>query len=100
MYGSKHAVWQWYKDILATLQRLEYDKILPDYGLFVRGEGVGQTIVAIFVDDISIAGIEVKRTKKAKEEVKQAPPVVVPAAIDTNAAKKTITMPTDTTGKK
>ena len=52
LYGLKHASWQWYAKLSATILQLGFKQSKVDYSLFIHYVGTKFTALLVYVNDI------------------------------------------------
>jgi hypothetical protein len=72
VYGTKQGGRVWYEEIRDTLGEMGYQRTDADHAVFVRHEGGDEpaSLIALYVDDITMAAKSVKIIQKDKEALK------------------------------
>ena len=65
LYGLKQSPRVWYNTLAAFLKELGFEPIAADYSVF----GNGTTIIAIYVDDILLAGPDKQEIQRIKDKL-------------------------------
>ena len=72
VYGTKQGGRVWYEEIRETLRAMGYQRTDADHAVFVRNEGenVPPSLIALYVDDITMAAKYPETIKRDKEALK------------------------------
>ena len=70
VYGTKQGGRVWYEDIRATLESMGYQHTEADHAVFIRTTDSFPSILALYVDDITMASKDIKGIERDKEMLK------------------------------
>ena len=70
VYGTKQGGQVWYEDIRATLESMGYQHTEADHAVFIRTTDTFPLILALYVDDITMASKDIKGIERDKEMLK------------------------------
>jgi hypothetical protein len=71
VYGTKQGGRVWYDEIRSTLESMGYLRTESDHAVFTRGKGVNLCIVALYVDDITMASRHLEDIERDKLALSQ-----------------------------
>ena len=72
VYGTKQGGRVWYEEISATLAEMGYTRTDADHAVFTRGEGQSLSIIALYVDDITMVSSTLDAIDGDKQALKRA----------------------------
>ena len=70
VYGTKQGGRVWYEDIRKTLEEMGYHHTEADHAVFVRAADDFPSILALYVDDITMASKDIRGIERDKEKLK------------------------------
>jgi len=70
LYGLKHALRAWYKNIDAYFLKTSFKRCIYDPNLYVKNFGYEILIIVLYVDDLIITGIHLISIQKMKDNLK------------------------------
>jgi Reverse transcriptase (RNA-dependent DNA polymerase) len=71
VYGMKQGGQMWYQDICATLEEMGYTHLESDHAVFIRVRDGTFSIIALYVDNISMASNDLNAIEQDKVKLKQ-----------------------------
>jgi hypothetical protein len=71
VYGTKQGGHVWYLDVKAKLEAMGYTRIESDHAIFVRFRDGKVSIIALYVDDFTMACEDIAVIERNKEELKK-----------------------------
>ncbi len=71
VYGTKQGGCVWYKNICDTLKMMGYKRTEADHAVFTHVKGDTLSILALYVDDITMACKSIEVIKEDKEQLKK-----------------------------
>jgi len=71
LYGLKQASKQWFSKLKDTLISLGYAQSKSDYSLFLNKTSTYITIIAVYVDDILLTGLDYKEIQHVKQHLNE-----------------------------
>jgi Reverse transcriptase (RNA-dependent DNA polymerase) len=71
VYGTKQGGRVWYENIRSKLEAMGYIRTEADHAVFTRAQASERSIIALYVDDITIASKNLKTISQDKEALKK-----------------------------
>jgi len=71
VYGMKQGGWVWYEDISGTLKLMGYQRTDTDHAVFVHTRNNTPSIIALYVDDITMVSSDLDAINCDKEALKR-----------------------------
>jgi hypothetical protein len=72
VYGTKQGGRVWYEEISGTLRDMGYTRTDADHAVFTRGAGSALSIIALYVDDITMVATTLASINRDKEALNRA----------------------------
>ena len=70
VYGTKQGGCVWYEDIRGTLKEMGYRHTEADHAVFIRTTDSFPLILALYVDDITMASKDISSIERDKKKLK------------------------------